>query len=316
MNSYTLELQNDKIHNIIPLVGFLSSNQDNDIEIEVNQESHCLRFCGIYDLLDKFNFSSVTIYTANAVEYHDKYIIKSLYNWYHWLGRTSKFDHGMDYTWNGNKIFGCFYGRPTVDRLGIASYLANNHRDESLLSLKFDISNEDTRKQFEVQKLFSWDPACLDDLAHLICNLKHYASKNHAYDYTTSKYDFGNQLNHLYKDIFIDLVSEATLAGNSFLPSEKIARAILCKKPFIVMAPTYYLKYLRQMGFRTFNTIWDESYDDLGGKNRYFAVLKLIDWVATQPLNKLQTQIAHIVDHNYQLLLYNRRFTTKIKRYE
>ena len=317
MNEYTLELENDQLLNIIPLVKFLKENEGTDITLIVNQESHCLDSCGVYRLLDQFKFSNVNILTANAIEQSNNYNIKYPYNWFHWLCRINGFDHSINYSWNGSKIFGCFYGRPAANRLGIASHLATMHSDKSLLCLRFNISDEDFRKHFEIQKLFSWDGECLEKLTKLIKQLDKYTSTSnyHAYSYTTFDYDFSNPINHLYKDIFVDLVSEANLEGNSFYPTEKIARAILCKKPFIVMAPKYYLMYLRQMGFKTFNTVWSESYDNLGENLRYFAVLELIDWLAKQPIDELQRQIQDIVEHNYQLLV-NQQFNTKITRYE
>jgi len=309
VNRYTLELENDQIYNIISLVEFLSSNQGNDIEIEVNQESHCLRFCGIYDLIDKFNFSSVTIYTANAVEHHDKYLIKSPYPWYHWLESIHKFDRLIEYNWDQSTTFGCFYGRPSASRIGIASYLHKNYPTQSLIKLRFNTTDESLRKNFELQKLYSWHPEIMPDVADLFDNIDRYQSTHHAYDYTTFEYDYGNDINLQYRHIFVDIVVEAALAGNSFYPTEKVVRAILCKKPFIAMAPTFYLRYLRQMGFKTFGEVWSEDYDDLGLKNRYFSILQLIDKLAglsTDQLLALNNKIQSIVNHNYQLLVDNK----------
>jgi hypothetical protein len=309
VNRYTLELENDQIHNIIPLVEFLSSNQDNDIEIEVNQESHCLRFCGIYDLIDKFKFNTVTIYTANAVEYHDKYLIKSPYHWYHWLKRIQKFNHSIQYNWDQSTVFGCFYGRPNASRIGIVSYLHKNYPTQSLIKLRFNAVDETTRKNFELQKLYSWHPEILTSAADLLDKIDQYQSIHHAYDYATFEYDYGNDLNLQYRHIFVDIVVEAALAGNSFYPTEKVVRAMLCKKPFIAMAPMFYLQYLRQMGFKTFSEVWSEDYDNLGLKNRYFAILQLIDKLSglnTDQLLALNNKLQSIVEHNYQLLVDNK----------
>ncbi len=309
MNRYTLELENDQICNIIPLVEFLSSNQGNDIEIEVNQESHCLRFCGIYNLIDKFKFNTVTIYTANAVEYHDKYLIKSPYQWYHWLERINKFDFSIQYNWDQLNVFGCFYGRPSASRIGIASYLHKNYPTQSLIKLRFNAADETSRKNFELQKLYSWHPEILPSAADLLDKIDQYQSTYHAYDYATFEYDYGNDLNLQYRHIFVDIIVEAAPAGNSFYPTEKVVRAMLCKKPFIAMAPTFYLRYLRQMGFKTFHEVWSEDYDDLELKDRYFAILQLIDKLAglhADQLLELNNKIQSIVDHNYQLLVDNK----------
>lgn len=316
MNNFTLELMDDSLRNVESFVAFLVDNQGKDITIEVNQESHCLRANNVYALVDKFSFKSVTFYTSNAIEQHDRYKIVKRFGWYHWLTRANKFDYASDYSWNQSKVFGCFFGRPSASRLGIASYLHAHYPDKSLIKVRFDTTSEDTRKNFELQKLYSWNND-LSQTAGFFDNIEKYQSDFHAYDYKTFEYDFSNPMNYLYRDIFVDIIVEANLAGDSFYPTEKLVRAILCRKPFIVMAPTYYLKYLKQMGFKTFSDHWSESYDDLGEKNRYFAVLQLIDKLAnlsTAELLDLNTMMSATIEHNYQLLTSSRfkKTVTKI----
>lgn len=315
MNSYTLELENDQLLNIIPLVAFLKNNEGTDIELIINQESHCLKWNKVYELIDQFKFSSVRIMSINALEQHDKYQINNDY-WYHWFFRSSTFDHNFDYTWNNSKIFGCFYGRPTASRLGIVSHLHKNYSDKSLIKVRFDTQNQDLRKRFELQKLYEWSADSLFDVVDFLANIDQYTSEYHAYNYSTWQYDYSNNLNHLYKNIFVDLVVEAHLQGDSFYPTEKIVRAILCRKPFIVMAPVNYLAYIQQMGFKTFSDLWDESYDKLGSKNRYFAIIRLIDYLSSltpDELNNLNNRAKEIVEYNYQLVI-NHSYKRTIKK--
>jgi hypothetical protein len=70
-----------------------------------------------------------------------------------------------------------------------------------------------------------------------------------------------------YNHSKISIVTE-TLADdpkNSGFPlflTEKIWKPIICQQPFIVYGQRGYLKCLREMGFKTFDRMWDESYDD------------------------------------------------------
>lgn len=314
MNRYVLELENDVLLNIRPLIKFLKENENKDIFIQVNQESHDLRATGVYDIVEMFTFNSVTVNTANAIESHPHYLIDNGY-WYHWLNDIYGFNFTEDYHWNQSKIFGCFYGRPSASRLGISSYLHNKYKNQSLIKVRFNTSNEDNRKHFELQKIYSWDSNLLP-VASFLNSIEEYQSEFHAYSYQTFEYDFSNPINYLYKNIFIDLVVEAHLVGDSFYPTEKLSRAILCQKPFIAMAPVHYLRYLRQTGFRTFGQFWDESYDDLGEKERYLAVLKLIDYfgkLTPLELVNLNMQIQDITKHNYQLLI-NNKYNKKVRK--
>lgn len=319
MNRYTLELENDQLLNIIPLVKFLKENESKDIYIVVNQESHCLRFCGVYDILDLFTFTSVKILTSNAVEYHDKYQI--ILNWSYWLYKSKEFVP-TDYTWNQTKTFGCFYGRINAARIGIVGHLAYYYNDKSLLQLKSNFETEDARKLVEIQKLFSWDIFSITKFDFLLQNKSQYYQSIPAYNYQTGEYNYNSELNELYKNIFIDIVVEATAFGNTFYPTEKIARAILCKKPFIVMSSRYYLAYLKQLGFKTFNEFWSEDYDSYDGKDRYYAILKLLDQLALlsmYELVELNTKLQQIIEHNYKLLVsqqYNKKITRIIPYYE
>jgi hypothetical protein len=305
VNSYTLELENDQLLNILPLIKFLKENEGRDVNLIVNQESHCLRYTNVYDLVDLFTFKSVTFESLNAIESHDTYNIPDN-DWDHWLTtKNIKFHNfSKDHSWNYSKIFGCFYGRPSAARLGIASYLYSQHLEKSLIKFKFDSSNEDTRKNFEMTKLFSWDPDRITDVSSMLKTISQ--SNYNAYNYKTGEYDFSNPLSDLYEDIFLDIISEASIMGDSFYPTEKFSRAVLCKKPFIAMAPKSYLKYLKQMGFKTFSYWWNESYDDLAAKDRYFAILKLIDYIASlseSNILDLTNDMKSTLEYNYQLLV-------------
>jgi hypothetical protein len=309
---YKLELENDRLLNVKPFIKFCLDNQGKDIALKVLNEGHCLAFCGVYDILDMFTFKSVTLHTWNILEYHDKYQIDTS-NWTHWLSSIKNFDFKFDYTWNKEKIFGCFFGRPSAPRLGMAGYLAKFYNDKSFLQLKFNFSEEDTRKLFDLERLFSWHPESIELFANLKHNYNQYQNSN--IEYVESNYDYGRgQLNYAYKNILVDMVSEPTCKGTSFYPTEKIVRSMLCRRPFIVMGSKNYLIYLRQMGFKTFNQHWDEDYDGHDGKEKYHQILKLIDVIAsksTSELENMYNEMKPILDHNYNLLV-DQKYCTKI----
>ena len=89
------------------------------------------------------------------------------------------------------------------------------------------------------------------------------------------------QLNLLrYYDQFdVELVAETFVRGNTFFPTEKTVRAIIGKKPMVVYGPRNYLKHLRDLGFKTWGSIWDESYDHYEGIERWKLMQKVIDQI-------------------------------------
>jgi hypothetical protein len=108
-----------------------------------------------------------------------------------------------------------------------------------------------------------------------------------------------------YRHSLIDLVVEPNLVGTVFNPTEKIARPILLKKPFIVMGASKVLDNLRKLGFKTFSDFWNEEYDDASLDKRYEGILDLIDTIAKLSDNEVMCMyhnMASILEHNYNLL--------------
>jgi hypothetical protein len=64
-----------------------------------------------------------------------------------------------------------------------------------------------------------------------------------------------------YQDIFFDLVAETVFHYPHAYISEKTTRPILRGRPFVIVGAANTLTWLHEMGFRTFDSWWDESYD-------------------------------------------------------
>ena len=135
--------------------------------------------------------------------------------------------------------------------------------------------------------------------------------------YVKGQFHWHNPVSRLYKSFMIDIISEPVCQGKSFYPTEKIARCILCRRPFIVMGSKNYLDYLHQMGFYSFSEFWDETYDGFDGADRYRKILELIDKMATkskQDLIDIYYASKFFLDHNFDLLA-NKKFKKNIRPY-
>jgi hypothetical protein len=64
----------------------------------------------------------------------------------------------------------------------------------------------------------------------------------------------------LYRDSWLEIVPE-TLYRDGYIISEKTAKSIATKTPFLAVSTRFYLEHLQQRGFQTFGSIIDESYD-------------------------------------------------------
>jgi hypothetical protein len=287
------------------LLDFLIVNQNQPIELSTNQEGCCCNAIGLYQLLEQFNYQQVTIYTANPIEHHDKFKIVVHLPW-KFLSIKNKIDPEL-HQWTGTKIFGTVFGRPLWHRIGIVSHLKTNYCNQSSLGFFSDPHNVDMRELFETQQLFQNNVHSFVNFANLLeCFPIRYTDVD-AYTPGQLMTDgYVDQTKNIYKDFFVDIVAEPFTTGNCFFITEKTVRPMLLKKPFIIMASKNHLEYLRQMGFRTFGDFWDEDYDGYEGAERYTRIIQLIDKLAENSSDKLESiywDMQYTLDHNYNLLM-------------
>ena len=112
----------------------------------------------------------------------------------------------------------------------------------------------------------------------------------------------------MYNDSFVAIVSESRFAQPTANFSEKTLQVILNKKPFILLAPPFTLKYLKEnFGFKTFDKFWDESYDEeVIHIERMKKIFSIIDDIQNKPISELQDiymQMKEIIDHNHRQLM-------------
>ena len=90
--------------------------------------------------------------------------------------------------------------------------------------------------------------------------------------------------------------------------TEKLWRSIYYKRPFILMGNHRTLEYLKGLGFKTFDCMWNEDYDMIFNPNeREQACLNLLKEVCDKYSiesihNKVYSEeVQHILEHNYNL---------------
>lgn len=309
---FTVSCTSDKIWNLPALIEYLAANQNQDINLRLEPEAICLEHLGLYQILDKFQFRSVTIRTWNPLEHHDQYrIYKNPIDF--WFSKTPQ--HSESPFLNTHSML-CFYHRPTAGRLGLASYVYKNYIDNAVMHFS-PYTVEDYRLHYELDKLFQWDIKSMQNAAELIPKLPILLSDRSKLDHALihhNGYDYSDPLTKIYDNIFVDLVVESHVAGQTFFPTEKTVRPMLLGRPFIIFASQNYLEYLRQMGFKTFWQFWDEDYDGYEKKTRLLKIYQLIDYIAGLTAKQradLFNEIKPILDHNRNLIL-KRQWSNKI----
>lgn len=300
VKTFPISVTSDRLWNLHALLRFLYDNQHSTIELTVEPEAIDIRRLGVYELIDLFDFESVTIHTRNPFESHDRYHIKHISN--HWFPQQPVVSTDL-HVWSQRKLFLALYSRPTAARLAIAAHLHDRHRIRSHLHFKADLS-PDSLVQFELDKALTYDTKTIGSIGRLIDDLPLVLSSPENYT-AFNGYNYADPLTNLYQDILVDVVVESHVVGDTFFPTEKTLRPMWLKKPFIVFASANYLEYLRQMGFRTFSDFWSEDYDGHESGARLSRITTVIDRLSTMSHSELEQMywdMQYSLEHNFQLL--------------
>lgn len=119
-------------------------------------------------------------------------------------------------------------------------------------------------------------------------------------------FDEFDSTKQFYEDSFVNIIAETNFFTNIVHLTEKSYKPIVYKQPFIMFAAKGSLQAMRDQGFVTFNSIWDESYDnETDDTLRFFKVLDLIKEIASwsdERKLEVSTKIKIIVDFNFKVL--------------
>ena len=104
-------------------------------------------------------------------------------------------------------------------------------------------------------------------------------------------------------DAFWHVVTETVFYHNKLHLTEKIFKPIVSKQPFMLLAAPGNLEYLRSYGFKTFDSVIDESYDNIIDNDlRTEAIVKQLHWycnLTPDEKTDIIKQLAPIIDYNF-----------------
>jgi len=209
-------------------------------------------------------------------------------------------------------VFGFFIGRRTIPRLAAMHYLYHSYKNKVLLSCLSTITVNSLPWQgsnagINLDLIQDWINS---DLEKTFCQWWE-SDPIHSLDRHSirDQYQAGVNTNldilQFYSKFDIELVSESYTRGNTFFPTEKTVRPIMAAKPVLIYGPKNFLQRLQGLGFETYHSVWNESYDQLEGPDRWHAMKHVIDsimaWPQSHRLDQLQ-QADQIAIRNRQHL--------------
>jgi hypothetical protein len=98
------------------------------------------------------------------------------------------------------------------------------------------------------------------------------------------------------------LVTETVASGRRLHITEKTFKPIAMGMPFVIVGTKGSLKYLRDYGFKTFEGIWDESYDDADDEKRIqriSSLLRSLHELPTSAKQDLFEKCIPVIKHNW-----------------
>jgi len=102
----------------------------------------------------------------------------------------------------------------------------------------------------------------------------------------------------------IHLVTETVFNYPNNYLTEKTFKPIINKRPFLLAASPGCLRNLQDLGFKTFNKYWDESYDTITNpSDRIIAIINILESLCQQPFENLLAMLddmCPILEHNYR----------------
>lgn len=104
-------------------------------------------------------------------------------------------------------------------------------------------------------------------------------------------------------DSLLYLVTETVASGRRHHLTEKTFKPIATGMPFVLVSTRHSLQYLRSYGFKTFDSVWDESYDHEIDDNvrieKIASLLKQLDCLSHSQRQDLFRQCWPIIEHNW-----------------
>lgn len=108
----------------------------------------------------------------------------------------------------------------------------------------------------------------------------------------------------VYNDSFYSVVTETNYDNSLSFFTEKTAKPLIAKRLFVMFSGQYFLRNLRNLGFETFGSIVDESYDEISyARDRFRAALEQVQRLCEIDPVQVLKQVRPVLEHNHDLIM-------------
>jgi len=276
----------------------------------------------IQEFVNNYNLTNVSVYTCDydVETYLGPHYTFNVYCKDLFLSDVSQ-DFRFSPTKNIIKPFWCANGRYTQHRHLVMSYLANfsgnytwhyNSQIDPLMDTTWIEAHKLSNRAIE--RITTGDRLLKSNNFFIDQNLEKESVVRTDGVYIPEFTDGPTRLEFLYSygDCFLGVINESRYAQPTANISEKLYHCVITKTPFILVAPAHSLKYIKKLGFKTFDKFWSEEYDTIEDPterlNEIFSLLENINNKSIDELRDMYNEMHDIIEHNYNTLLTLKNF--------
>ena len=234
--------------------------------------------------------------------------------WMDWFDVTVKhyrqhpeFLNGLDPYSQKEKYFDILLGQPRLHRDMIYHWMdANRRHDDVVMTYIRDFNlglydhdfhsqslQSRTNKDFILEEPGIEYPK--DDMFFTIDRVKYYGHEMSLSQVIPKS---------IYNQTAYTIVAETNYMNAYSFMTEKIVKPILAERMFLVFAGQHYLHNLQSLGFRTFDGIINESYDNEPSmEERYRKIYDQLNYLFNTPQQDILDKIKPIAKYNKQVML-------------
>jgi hypothetical protein len=299
-NSLTVVIDIIQSNNGCCVEEILEYHRQFDRIVLINCETHP----DILQMIPKFDFAKIQFLSIGHLNYMPKHI--KIVNIETFFGEVWRLYHGTNYAVledlkpmeTKSLYFDALLGFPKPHRNFVYQQIQNNYQDKIY-----------TRRQVNSQSLTD----------AVSTNSWHWPQGANVVSITdTLNWSSGNQIEFagmttnisnivpvdIYNDTCYSIVTETYYNSDFVMFTEKTAKPLIAKRLFVMFAGTGYLAHLRRLGFQTFDSVIDESYDlEPDDKTRWQMAFDQVEYLCNQPQEVILQKIQPILEHNYNLFV-------------
>jgi hypothetical protein len=196
------------------------------------------------------------------------------------------------------KKMSALFGRFSIYRLRAAKFIYNSVRDDALISFKDNkLHILDQLSRFNLYKEEA-------DWVEQVFPLPPVDPTPPVWPMNIRDIMYG--IKKIQPKFFVDITIETDVYNPTFI-TEKTTRNFFFGKPFVVFAGPGYLHNIRQLGFKTFPELCDESYDTIENTEERFQAflqrIQTINAMSIDQLRQLAIEMQPTFEHNRSLIL-------------